>query len=65
MLATLTEARPAYHPHFTEGRSSIGCVLPAGTEVIITGLNEQDRMTAKTRTGYVLNVGVDEVVEVA
>ncbi len=63
MIARLTEPRPAYHPHYTFGRSSVGCVLPAGTEVIITGLNEMDRMTAKTKTGFVLSVGIDEVEE--
>ncbi len=59
MIAKLTEARPAQHPCYTQGK-----ILPAGTEVIITGFNEMDRMTAKTKTGFFLNVGVDEVVEV-
>jgi len=38
-------------------------MLPAGTEIIITGFNAMDRMTATTKTGFSLNVGVDECVE--
>jgi hypothetical protein len=58
MTAILTEARPAYHPCYTDAK-----MLPAGTEIIITGFNAMDRMIAKTRTGFSLNVGVDECVE--
>ncbi len=58
MTAILTEARPAYHPCYTEAK-----ILPAGTEIIITGFNEMDRMTATTKTGFSLNVGIDECVE--
>lgn len=55
MKARLLESRPA-----ASNVSSRSVFLKPGTIIYITGHNEMGRMTAKTSTGYYLNVGEDE-----
>ncbi len=59
MIARLLEEKLAYHPYYKH----IG-KLPEGTILHVKNKNRfSDKFVAATKTGYILNVGVDEVVE--